>query len=58
MVLRIRNLRNLHFHLYGNVLDVTFTDCFRNLFKNYTFFKARKHSYDWAQKAMHLLDRI
>ena len=57
MIFGFRNVNNFSFCLDGNILAIT--DCFKYLgvyfSKVRTFYKARKHSYDQARKAMHLL---
>ena len=57
MFLGYRNVNNFRFQTDGNILEIT--DSFRYLgvffSKTQTFYKARKHSYDQARKAMHLL---
>ena len=57
MIFGFRNVNNFSFRLDGNILAIT--DCFKYLgvyfSKARTFYKARKHSYDQARKAMHLL---
>ena len=56
MIFGFRNVNNFSFRLDGNILAIT--DCFKYLrvyfSKARTFYK-RKHSYDQARKAMHLL---
>ena len=54
MIFAFRNVNtcNFSFRLDGNILAIA--DCFKYL-KVRTFYKARKHSYDQARKAMHLL---
>lgn len=57
MLFGVRNVNNFRFHLDGNLLEIT--DYFKYLgvyfSKTRTFYKTRKHSYDQARKAMHLL---
>ena len=54
MIFGFRNVNNFSFRLDGNILAIT--DCFKYLgVQARAFYKARKHSYDQARKAMHLL---
>ena len=57
MIFGFRNVNNFSFRLDGNILAIT--DCLKYsgvyFSKARTFYKARKHSYDQARKAMHLL---
>ena len=57
MIFGYCNMNNFRFQMDRNILEITDSFKYLGVFvsKTQTFYKARKHSYDQARKAMHLL---